>query len=98
MRSLSDWFFCQELGFRNASLVSLQLFYIFAPDFDRQPRRAAFLSVNKILLNMEKRNKEIYEAPSLEVIEVALEGIVCASDMKTSGDPTYNKFNNEEEW
>lgn len=47
---------------------------------------------------MEKRNKEIYEAPSLEVIEVALEGIVCASDMKTSGDPTYNKFNNEEEW
>lgn len=47
---------------------------------------------------MEKRNKEFYEAPSLEVIEVALEGIVCTSDLKANGDPTYNKFNDEVEW
>ena len=47
---------------------------------------------------MEKRNKQFYEAPSWEMIEVALEGFVCVSDMKTSGAPTYNKFNDEEEW
>ena len=48
---------------------------------------------------MEKGKKKFYEeAPSWEIIEVALEGLVCISDLSTSGDPTYNPFNNEEEW
>ena len=47
---------------------------------------------------MEKKAKEFYEAPSVEIIEVAQEGFVCVSDVRTNGAPEYNGFNTEEEW
>ncbi len=42
--------------------------------------------------------KEQYEAPRTLVFEVAQEGVVCASQTGTNGSPTFNGFNNEEEW
>ena len=39
---------------------------------------------------MEAVQKQHYEAPSAAVVEVAQEGVVCAS-------PEYNGFGNEEE-
>lgn len=47
---------------------------------------------------MEKKEKQFYEAPSTTVFEVRHEGIICASDVETSGDPLYNGFNTEEVW
>lgn len=47
---------------------------------------------------MEKKSKEFYESPATQVIELAQEGVVCASGTETSGAPTYNGFNEEETW
>ena len=45
---------------------------------------------------METKLNRFYEAPSTEVIEVAQEGVVCASQ---EGAPKFYKpFNEEEEW
>ena len=46
---------------------------------------------------MKNKEKQLYEAPSTGVIEVAYEGIVCQS-IRTAGDPEFNGFNDEEEW
>ena len=47
---------------------------------------------------MEKKTKVFYEAPSVEVVEVAQKGLVCASNVQVNGFPSYSGFNNEEEW
>lgn len=42
---------------------------------------------------MEKTEKQFYEAPSVRMIEVRQESIICVSD------PDYNKpFDPEEDW
>ena len=41
---------------------------------------------------MEKKVKELYEAPATQVIEITQESVVCAS-------PDFNMpFNDEEDW
>ena len=48
---------------------------------------------------MEKEVKINYEAPSAIVIDVKTEGVICTSgELETTGTPTFNGFNNEEEW
>ena len=48
---------------------------------------------------MEKEAKITYEAPSTIVLDVKVEGVICTSgDLGTSGTPTFNGFNDEEEW
>ena len=48
---------------------------------------------------MEKEVKINYEAPSVTIIDVKVEGVICVSgDLGTNGTPTYNGFNTEEEW
>ena len=47
---------------------------------------------------MEKKEKQFYETPSIMIIEVAQGGVVCASGTGTNGSPTFNGFDNEEEW
>ena len=37
-----------------------------------------------------KNNKELYEVPSMKVLEVCQEGVIC-------GSPDYTGFGNEEE-
>jgi hypothetical protein len=43
-------------------------------------------------------DRQIYETPSVEVIEVAHAGVICASETGTEGSPNFNSFNNEEVW
>jgi len=47
---------------------------------------------------MEISDKHYYESPSTEVVEVETEGIIATSTVKTSGTPTLNSFNDEEDW
>ena len=47
---------------------------------------------------MQKTERQFYEAPLTEVFKVAQEGVICASETMTDGDPTYNGFDTEEEW
>lgn len=47
---------------------------------------------------MEDYSKLVYEAPSARVFEVKQDGVVCASGVRTNGNPKYNGFNDEEEW
>lgn len=47
---------------------------------------------------MGSENRNQYEAPKTLVFEVAQEVVVCASETKTVGSPSFNGFNNEEEW
>lgn len=47
---------------------------------------------------MEEKVKLVYESPQTMVFEVKQEGVICASGVGTNGDPTYNRFNDEEEW
>ena len=42
-------------------------------------------------------SKVFYEPPLTRVIELEQEGVVCAST-GTNGAPTYDGFNDEEEW
>ena len=35
---------------------------------------------------MEKKDLKVYEAPAMEVVEMELQGIVCASDFEGSND------------
>ena len=51
---------------------------------------------------MEKTKRKLYEAPSVEEVEVAMEGVICASGervIRFEIDPEFNDpFNAEEEW
>jgi hypothetical protein len=47
-------------------------------------------------MGSENRNK--YVAPMTLVFDVAQESVVCATTTETNGAPTFNGFNNEEEW
>jgi hypothetical protein len=47
---------------------------------------------------MGSLDKLFYEAPSIIVVEMAQEGVVCASGTETNGSPIFNGFNNEQEW
>ena len=50
-------------------------------------------------ISMETKRKELYEAPSTMVFEVAQEGVICASgDPEFNvGDPLFTGFGDEEE-
>ena len=47
---------------------------------------------------MNAMDRQIYETPSVEVIEVAHAGVICAIETETEGSPNFNSFNNEEVW
>ena len=42
--------------------------------------------------------KQRYERPSVEVLEIIQENVICASPTGMDGSPMYNSMNNEETW
>lgn len=47
---------------------------------------------------MGSENRYQYVAPMTLVFDVAQESVVCASETKTNGSPTFIGFKDEEEW
>lgn len=48
---------------------------------------------------MEKEARITYEAPSIIVLDVKVEGVICISGgLETNSTPIFNGFNAEEEW
>jgi len=47
---------------------------------------------------MGTKDKSFYEPPTTEVFTVIQEGVICQSTTETEGSPTFNRFNDEQEW
>ena len=47
---------------------------------------------------MSPMDRQMYEAPSIDVFEVIQAGVTCISETGTEGSPAFNPFNNEVNW